>query len=84
MATKVNFTLPEDLVLRLKSEVAERSRSAFVADAVARRLAELDRERIEADMIEGYKARYEEDMALNAEMEAATLEGWPEYDEPAR
>ncbi len=80
MATKVNFTLPEELVARLRSEVSERARSAFVADAVSRRLAELERERLIADLDEGYRVTAGEAATINQEWEAATLEGWPDDD----
>ena len=44
MAVKVNFTLPEDLLERLKNSVPHRERSSFVATALRQRLAEVERE----------------------------------------
>ncbi len=78
MAVKVNFTLPEDVVEHLRAQVGERSRSAFVAQAGKEQLQQIERAQLEAELIEGYKARFEEDREVNAEWEAATLEGWPE------
>ena len=81
MAVRVNFTLPEDLLASLKSNVRERERSAFVADALRKRLADLERQHLEAELIEGYQATAEEDRAINAEWEAITLESWPTDDD---
>jgi hypothetical protein len=40
---------------------------------------ECEEEKLRKLLIEGYKARNEEGTELNAEMEFATLEDWPEY-----
>ena len=80
MATRVNFTLPEDVIRTLKSNVRERERSSFVAAALREKLAKLERDRLEAELIEGYQATAEEDREINAEWEAITLESWPTYD----
>ena len=77
MAVRVNFTLPEEVLESLKSNVKERERSSFVAAALRERLANLERERLEAELIEGYQATAEEARTMNAEWEAVTLETWP-------
>ena len=78
MAVRVNFTLPEEVLESLKSNVKERQRSSFVAAALREKLVSLERERLEAELIEGYQACAEESRAINAEWEAVTLENWPE------
>ena len=81
MATKtlrVNFTFPEDVVTMLKTRVNKRRRSAFVAEATREKLREIEEEQLRQELIEGYKARREEDAELNKEWEYATLESWPE------
>lgn len=77
-ALKVNFTIPEDVAAALRSRVSKRRRSAFVAAAVAQKLKELEEEQLRHELIEGYQATREEDVAINKEWEAATLERWPE------
>lgn len=81
MAVKVNFTLPEDLVVRLKECVKNRERSAFVAEAVREKLAALERAQLERDLIEGYQVTAAEGAAINAEWEAITMESWPDDDD---
>ncbi len=74
---KLNFTIPEEVAYKLRQLVSQRKRSAFVAVAVQEKLQKIEEERIEQDLIEGYIERREEDMELNEEWEAITLEGWP-------
>lgn len=81
MAIRVNFTVPADLLTRLKESVRDRQRSHFVAEAIQEKLARLEEEKLDAELAEGYRVRAEEGAAVNAEWEAITLEGWPEYEE---
>lgn len=74
---KLNFTIPQDVAAQLKASVGERGRSAFVARAIRERLRELEEERLNAELVEGYKARLEEDSELNDEWEQATVQSWP-------
>jgi len=62
----------------LKQSVSDRKRSSFVAAAIREKLLRLEREQLEKELIEGYCVRREEDAAMNAEFEYATLENWPE------
>ena len=73
---KVNFTISEDVVAKLKSRVGERNRSAFVTAAVRDRLHELEQEELKQTLIEGYLARRDEDAEVSKEWETPTLEGW--------
>ncbi len=45
---KMTFTLPEDLASKFLRRVAARDRSRYVADAIARKLAERDKRLIHA------------------------------------
>jgi len=76
--SKVNFTIPAEIVALLNDRIAHRKRSAFVAAAIRERLAEIDSEALDRELREGYEARRDEDAAINAEWEAATLESWPD------
>jgi hypothetical protein len=73
---KFNFTIPEETARRLFESVPDRKRSAFVAQAIADKLNEAERQRLIQTLAEGYKARSLEDAQINEEWESATLEGW--------
>jgi metal-responsive CopG/Arc/MetJ family transcriptional regulator len=74
---KLNFTIPEDVAEALKTRVSKRKRSAFVAEAVAEKLKELEQEQLRKSLVEGYQARRTEDAEINQEWKGATLEEWP-------
>ena len=71
-----NFTVPQDIVEKLKEVVAKRERSAFVSAAIKEKLQRQEKEQLNQELIEGYKAMRRENKQTNAEWEAATLEGW--------
>jgi hypothetical protein len=71
---KMNFTVPEDVAEELKARVSKRKRSAFVAAAVLESLKKLEQEQLRQALVEGYKARQEEDAEVNREWEGATIE----------
>ncbi len=74
---KMNFTIAEDTISRLKNIVPEGNRSGFVGRAIEEKLDQTEREQFLELMKEGYLARRQEDIETNQEWEAATLEGWP-------
>lgn len=76
-ALRLNFTIPEDTAMALKSRVRQRQRSAFVAAAIREKLSQVEQEELTRLLIEGYQARRQEGIEINAEWEAATLENWP-------
>ncbi len=78
MTTKTTVTLDEKLLNRLREVVPQRGISRFINEAVAEKLAALERQRIEDEMKEGYIATREDRDALAADWAAADLEGWPE------
>jgi metal-responsive CopG/Arc/MetJ family transcriptional regulator len=80
MNVKVTFTIPEDIVQKLKDMVAQSKRSAFAADALSKKLQEVEREQLEQQLIRDYTETREEDRLLNAEWEPITLENWPDYE----
>jgi hypothetical protein len=71
---KLNFTVPEEVAEELKARVSKRKRSAFVSAAVLESLKKLEQEQLRQALVEGYKARQEEDAEVNREWEGATIE----------
>ena len=76
---KMNFTIPEDVAQKLRDTIGDRKRSGFVAEALREKLGRIEEEKLKQELIEAYKERYEEDMKLDREWEAITLENWPEW-----
>lgn len=70
---RLNITLPKDIFEKLK---AVSNKSEFIADALKEKLEREEKEALDALLCEGYQATREEDRAINAEWEAATLEKW--------
>ena len=80
--TKLTFALPEDLAARFLKRVPARERSAYLADALARKLGEREKRLIHASHVAN---RLAEVGKLEREMDALqerVLEPWD--DAPAR
>jgi len=71
--TKMNFTLPKDVVERLLSQVPEGQRSAFVTNSINEKINAIEAEKLHQDMVEGYIARREEDVQTNAEWDPISV-----------
>ncbi len=80
--TRVNVTLPADLVAELADAVGPRGKSAFIAEAVRECLERRKKRSLNAELREGYAARREEGAQLTQEFEAVDLEGWGDDDAP--
>lgn len=76
--TRVNVTLPADLLQELETVVGPRKKSSFIAQAIEESLTRLKKELLLKKLEEGYAATREEGLALCKEFEAADLEGWDE------
>ena len=68
---RMNVTIPEELVLELKHV---KNKSRFISEAIKERFASLKWKRLEASMIEGYKATVKEDKKINEDWEKHTLQ----------
>jgi len=75
---KVNFTIPEDIVLALNNRIEMRKRSAFVATAVREKLKEIEKEDMTKLLVEGYQALAEEHASRESDWENVSLESWPD------
>lgn len=77
MNIKMTFTIPEDVAHRLRHEVAQSKRSAFVTSAVNEKLSVIKKKEMTAKLVEDYIERHDEDRLISQEWDSATLEGWP-------
>lgn len=77
--TRLNIVLPDALIREIDQIAGRRKRSQFIAEAVKRRILDLEKDRLRKEMGEGYRAARREDEELMREFEAADLEGWDDY-----
>jgi len=78
-STRLNITLPKNIVVAMDKFTAPRKRSQFIAKAIQERIERQKKEKLEELLIEGYQARKDENMKLSSDFEIADLEGWDEY-----
>lgn len=78
-SSRLNIVLPDVLISEIDQLAGKRKRSQFIADAVKRRIVDLEKDRIRKMMAEGYRASRQEDQELTREFAAADLEGWDDY-----
>ena len=71
--TRLNITLPDEIIARLSSIP---NKSKYIAAALREKIEREKKEALDALLCEGYQATREEDLEINAEWEAATLENW--------
>ena len=76
---RMNITIPQELARQVDQLTGPRKRSQFISEALNHRIEEIQREKAQKALEEGYKARKEESHLITKEFEAADLEGWDEY-----
>lgn len=76
---RMNITIPEELALQVDQLIGPRKRSQFISEALKHRIEEIQREKLQKALEEGYKARSGENQLLAKEFEPIDLEGWDEY-----
>jgi CopG family transcriptional regulator/antitoxin EndoAI len=76
---RLNITIPKDLAQALNRLAGPRKRSLFIVEAVKQRIEQQERDKLEKNLEEGYKAAAKENIAITKEFEVADLEGWDEY-----
>lgn len=77
--TRLNIVLPDALIREIDQVAGMRKRSQFIADAVKRRIIDLEKDRLRKEMEEGYRVARQEDEELTKEFGGADLEGWDDY-----
>lgn len=78
MGVRTTIQLDEELMERVRQIVPTRGFNQFVKEAVAARVASIERERIEREMMQGYIAQRAEREELNRDWEQVDVEDWPE------
>ena len=75
---RTTVNLDEDVLARVRDHVPERGLSRFINEALAEKVALLERERLEAELREGYLATRKDRAALNEDWQVVDGEGWPD------
>ena len=76
---RLNITIPEELARQLDRIVGTRGKSRFIAETLRKRIQEIEEQKLQQMLEEGYKARKKESQSIAKEFEAVDLEGWDEY-----
>jgi len=76
---RLNITIPEELARQLDSIVGTRGKSRFITETLRERIKEIEEQRLQQLLEEGYQARKKESQSMAKEFEPADLEGWDEY-----
>ncbi len=77
--TRLNITLPDELVEELNQFVEPRKKSQFIAMTLREKLKKMRRERQEQILKEGYQVRNGEGREISQDFFIIDLEGWDEY-----
>ena len=78
MAVRTTIHLDQRVLDRLRPFVRPRGLSRFINEAMAEKLATLERERLEAEMREGYIATRQDRAELNDDWSVVDSDSWPE------
>jgi metal-responsive CopG/Arc/MetJ family transcriptional regulator len=78
-AVKLNITIPKELARQLDKLAGSRKKSRFIAEALRKRIKEIQDQELNQVLEEGYKARKQESLSIAEEFEPVDLEGWDEY-----
>ena len=79
---KVTLTLPTELMQEMRAEASPRGLSKLVAQAIEEYLEAKRKKQREEEMIAGYKATYDEMLALHKEWEPTDLADWQRFVAP--
>jgi predicted transcriptional regulator len=78
MSVRTTIQIEAELLTRLRQLVPARGLSRFVNEAVAEKIAAIERREIEAAMIEGYRASADEQRDVHDDWRSLDVESWPE------
>ena len=74
---RMNITLPQELAEELEKIAGSKKKSRFITNSLEEKIAKMRADEIQR-LLEGYKARRKEGIAIAKEFEAVDLEGWDE------
>ncbi len=77
--TRINITLPEEIMQSLNDFVKQGSKSSFIAHAIREKIRELEIKKIAGELAEGYKKTYKEDKKLSSDFDFTVGDGLDEY-----
>ncbi len=77
--TRINITLPEEIMTSLNRHVSRGSKSSFIADAIKERIRELEVKKLSNELAEGYRKTGKEDKMLTSEFDFTVGDGLDEY-----
>jgi hypothetical protein len=78
MSTRTTIQIDESVAQQLRARVPARGQSRFINQAIAEKLAAIERAEREAAMVEGYKSRHAERDDVERDWDLLEVEGWPE------
>jgi len=76
---RLNITLPKDIVKHLDKFTGKKGKSSFIAECIRKRIEQIEKEKLQNLLTEGYKNTKSESVELAKEFEIVDLEGWDEY-----
>jgi metal-responsive CopG/Arc/MetJ family transcriptional regulator len=76
---RMNITISQELAHQLNQLTSPRKRSQFISEALKHRIEEIQHQKTQKALEEGYKARREEATSMTKEFQAVDLEGWDDY-----
>jgi hypothetical protein len=76
---RMNITIPERLARRLDRLVGPGKKTKFIVESLEDCISRMEREKLLADLEEGYKVREQEGIKIAEEFRESDLEGWDEY-----
>lgn len=69
----LNIILPDDIAKEIANK---QDKSRFIVEALKEKIERDKQQEIEPLLFEGYKAAFNEDLALDADWDEAGIEGW--------
>ena len=72
---RLNITLPSNIALQLDEMVGPKMKSRFIAEAIQERLKQIQDERLNRALAEGYKDACQESIDMAGEFEIVDMEG---------
>ena len=76
---RTTIQVDDELAARVRRVAPRRGLNRFVNEAIAAKVAEIERAALDRDMKQGYLATRADRAELNADWSTVDLEAWPDY-----